>query len=209
MARIRTIKPDFFLDDEVAALNPLTRILFIGLWCLADKAGRLEDKPQKIKVQILPYDKYDVDKELDVLAEKGFILRYQVEGVKYIQVISFNKHQAVHGTERESIIPVCNGEITVKDHEECVGREGKGREGKGKILHGDAVTLKPVEYEKLVARYGEDRTAKAIEILDNYIMSKGKKYNSHYHTLLGWPMTQAGTALPQSDVDMFSMGAAQ
>ena len=132
MSRIRTIKPEYFLDDEIAQLHPLTRILFTGLWCLADKAGRLEDKPLKIKVQILPYDKHDVNAELDVLHDKGFILRYEVEGKKYIQIRTFTKHQRLHHTEKESDIPPYNGEITVKQPldvgENSVGKEGKGKE---------------------------------------------------------------------------------
>ena len=47
------------------------------------------------------------------------------------------------------------------------------------------------EFDKLIERYGEESTNKAIEILDQYVMSKGKKYNSHYHTILGWPVQQA------------------
>jgi hypothetical protein len=209
MARIRTIKPDFFLDDEVATLHPLTRILFIGLWCLADKSGRLEDKPQKIKVQILPYDKHDIDSELNILAKHGFIIRYTVESRKYIQVSSFSKHQRVHHTEKESEIPPCNGEISViepvSDGEYSVGRERKGKEGNGKIRHGDAVMLSKDEYEKLVERFGEQPTTKAIEILDQYVMSKGKKYSSHYHTILGWPMKQATSSQVQPDLEEWTM----
>ncbi len=203
MGRIRTIKPEFFLDDDLAKLHPLTRLLFIGLWCIADRDGRLEDKPQRIKVQILPYDKHDVEVELDILAKMGFIIRYSVEGFKYIQVSSFSKHQRVHHTEKESSIPPCNGEATVieplLDGEYSAGRERKGKEGNGKIKHGDSVMLHPDEYKKLVERFGESATAKGIEILDLYVMSKGKKYNSHYHTLLGWPIKQATELLNKPD----------
>ena len=209
MARIRSIKPDFFLDDEVAELHPLTRILFIGLWCLADKSGRLEDKPQKIKVQILPYDKHDINTELNVLAKYHFIIRYEVEGHKYIQVSSFTKHQRVHHTEKESDIPPYTGEITViepiTDGEYSVGRERKGKERKGKDKYGDAVMLSQDEYEKLTERFGEDPVKKAIEILDQYVMSKGKKYSSHYHTILGWPIKQATENSRQPALDEFAM----
>jgi hypothetical protein len=208
MARIRSIKPDFFLDDEVAGLHPLTRILFIGLWCLADKAGRLEDKPQKIKVQILPYDKHDIDSELNTLAKLRFIIRYESEGRRYIQVSSFMKHQRVHHTEKESDIPPCNGEITVIEPvqvgEYSVGKERKGKEGNGKCKHGDGVMLTPDEFKKLVERFGENTTTKAIELLDQYVMSKGKKYSSHYHTMLGWPIKQAMES-KQSDLSEWSM----
>lgn len=101
MARIRTIKPEFFLHEELTELSPLHRLLFIGLWCLADKKGRLEDRPKRIKVEILPWDDADVNAMLDDLQTGGFILRYEAEGLKLIQVIAFEKHQRITGKERE------------------------------------------------------------------------------------------------------------
>jgi len=69
-------------------------------------------------------------------------------------------------------------------------KESKGKESKGKIVHLDAVSLTDIEYKKLIAKYGRDPTDKSIEILNNAIMSKGYKYKSHYHTLIGWPMKE-------------------
>jgi uncharacterized protein YdaU (DUF1376 family) len=62
---------------------------------------------------------------------------------------------------------------------------------KEKIKHLDSVLLSEQEFEKLVVKYGHDTTMKAIEILNNGIMSKGYKYKSHYHTIIGWPMKEA------------------
>ena len=146
MARIRTIKPDFFLDEDVAALNPLTRLLYISLWCLADKAGRLEDRPQRIKIQSLPYDKIDVNAELDVLVERGFIIRYAADDMKLIEIRSFLKHQRPHNTEKESDLPPFSGEITVKQPlnnvYETTGKERKGKEHKDGSLNRTSRTLK-------------------------------------------------------------------
>ena len=55
----------------------------------------------------------------------------------------------------------------------------------------DSVLLTDPEYQKLITKYTKDLTDKAIEILNNAIMSKGYKYKSHYHTLIGWPMKEA------------------
>ena len=140
MSRIRTIKPDFFIDEDVARLKPLTRILFIGLWCLADKAGRLEDRPQRIKIQILPYDNVDIGAALDDLAMASFIFRYEADGQKLIQIRSFQQHQRPHSTEKESELPQYNGEITVKQPlnniEATVTKqqERKGKERKGTYI---------------------------------------------------------------------------
>ena len=107
MPRIRSIKPDFFTNDELAEVKPVGRLLFIGLWCMADKEGRLTDRPTRIKAQILPFDGTDVSKLLDGLQERGFIQRYEVDGERYIQVVNFAKHQRPHHREEESVLPPC------------------------------------------------------------------------------------------------------
>lgn len=105
MARIRSIKPGFFTNDQLAEVDPLGRILFAGLWCHADRAGRLEDRPRKIKAEVLPYDDCDVDGLLDTLARYGFIVRYEVAGVRLIQVVNFDKHQTPNIKEIASTLP--------------------------------------------------------------------------------------------------------
>jgi hypothetical protein len=105
--RARNIKPGFFKNDELAALDPLARILFAGLWCLADREGRLEDRPLRIKAEVLPYDSCDVDSLLSSLDDAGFILRYQADGERYIQITHFLKHQNPHAREQASEIPPC------------------------------------------------------------------------------------------------------
>lgn len=111
--RCRGIKPTFFTNEELSEIPMEARLLFIGLWCLADKRGRLEDRPKRIKVEIFPYDDVDCDNLLGYLDQYGFIKRYSVGGDKYIQVINFEKHQHPHHTEKDSVIPCFNGEITV------------------------------------------------------------------------------------------------
>ncbi|NLW90988.1 MAG: hypothetical protein GXY34_05245 [Syntrophomonadaceae bacterium] len=105
MARSRNIKPGFFINDRLAEIEPLGRILFAGLWCIADREGRLEDRPKKIKVAALPYDDCDVDSLLQDLNEAGFIVRYSCDGENYIQIANFLKHQNPHKNEAQSDIP--------------------------------------------------------------------------------------------------------
>ena len=112
MGRIRSIKPEFFFDEELAELPAQTRLFFIGLWNQADRRGRLEDRPSKLKAQILPYEKADADALLASLQPK-FLVRYEVEGRKYIFIKAFEKHQRPHHTEVESCIPAYGGEVTV------------------------------------------------------------------------------------------------
>lgn len=105
MARIRYIKPGFFTNDELADIKPLGRLLFIGLWCLADKEGRLHDRPKRIKAQVLPFDQCNIDRLLNDLLEHGFITRYRVKDEPYMEVTNFLKHQRPHHKEDASLIP--------------------------------------------------------------------------------------------------------
>lgn len=105
MARARNIKPGFFANDLLAEIEPLGRILFAGIWTIADRAGRLEDRVKKIKASCLPYDECDCDALLQELHKHGFILRYSVNGTAYIQVVKWDEHQNPHIKEAESTIP--------------------------------------------------------------------------------------------------------
>lgn len=105
MARMRTLKPGFFTNDLLCEIPPLGRIFFEGLWCNADREGRLSDRPKKLKVEILPYDKADAEEFLAALATRGFLIRYQVNGQRYIQIVNFLLHQNPHYKEPPSTIP--------------------------------------------------------------------------------------------------------
>ena len=103
--RARNIKPGFFKNEELAELPYEGRLLFIGLWCLADREGRLEDRPKRIKGELFSFDSVDVDKLLNQLASLNLIIRYEVGGLKYIEIPKFSTHQNPHYKENPSIIP--------------------------------------------------------------------------------------------------------
>lgn len=105
MARSRNIKPSFFTNEELAELPFSTRLLFIGLWTLADREGRLEDRPKRIKMALMPGDDVNVDKALEELRQAGFIDRYTVADQRLIQVVNFTKHQNPHHKEAHSTLP--------------------------------------------------------------------------------------------------------
>jgi hypothetical protein len=113
MARIRTVKPEFFTDEDLGELPPTVRLLFIAMWTEADKAGRLKDKPKTIKARCIPFDPIDIEKALRQLAASRFIIRYSSGGERYIQIRTWHEHQRPHHTERESTYPpVLEGEVT-------------------------------------------------------------------------------------------------
>ena len=115
MARSRNIKPGFFTNEDLVELDFATRLLFAGLWTVADKCGRLQDRPKKIKIDVFPADNLDIDAMLSALHNSGFIVRYQVDGCKFIQITNWHKHQNPHHTEKNSVIPPqSNVSLTVK-----------------------------------------------------------------------------------------------
>lgn len=122
--RARNIKPDFFRDYDLCTLDIYARVLFAGLWCLADREGRMEDCPPRIRADVFPYDNTDVEKLLESLAERGFIVRYTVEGDPrhYIQIKNFLKHQNPHKNEKPSEIQsVENSRVITGDNRVITG----------------------------------------------------------------------------------------
>lgn len=105
MARARNIKPGFLKNEELCEIDPLGRLLFAGLWMLADREGRLEDRPKRIKADCLPYDSCDIDELLWQLHERNFIIRYKVGESRFIQIPKFSDHQHPHANEIVSKIP--------------------------------------------------------------------------------------------------------
>lgn len=125
--RARNIKPGFFKNENLAELGMFERLLFIGLWCLADREGRVEDRPKRIKIELFPCDSCDVDQGLNSLASAGFIRRYAYDKYSIIEVCTFKDHQSPHGSEKDSVLPDCNGMITVNERKGNVVVTGKER----------------------------------------------------------------------------------
>ena len=113
MARARNIKPSFFLNEDIVELPCEARLLFIGMWTLADREGRLENRPKKIKMSLFPADDINVSEQLSNISKYGFIELYNVDGTDVIQITNFVKHQTPHGLEKDSELPDRNGTYTV------------------------------------------------------------------------------------------------
>jgi len=105
MARIRTIKPEFFTSESILSIEPLARLLFIGLWCESDRDGRLAWKPKTLKFRYLPADNVDMDDLTEQLVSEGMILIYSSDGHEYCWIPSFSNHQVINNRESKSVIP--------------------------------------------------------------------------------------------------------
>ena len=83
MARIRTIKPEFFTSDDICSLSPLARLLYIGIWCEADRDGQLVWAPRGLKRRYLPDDICDIDALCRELVDRG-VVRLYGDGLAYV-----------------------------------------------------------------------------------------------------------------------------
>jgi hypothetical protein len=105
MARTRNLKPSFFKNEFLAECEPMARLLFAGLWCLADCEGRMECRPLRIKAELFPYDNCDIRDLLGQLQAHGFIDIYEVDGVQLLEIPTFAEHQRCHPSEGSKSLP--------------------------------------------------------------------------------------------------------
>lgn len=135
MARIRTVKPEFFTSEDIVGLSAFSRLLYIAIWCEADKAGRLEWKPKTLKMRYFPADDIDITALCQELTSRGLVVPYG-DGLAHIP--TFGEHQHINPRETASKLPepprVNHASPRVPDASPRVsdaqgGREGKGKEG--------------------------------------------------------------------------------
>lgn len=132
MARIRSIKPEFWTDEKVVELSAFARLLFIGIWNFCDDDGRMTYSHKRLKMQIFPSDDVDCAALTREIEQQGMVHIYEVDGVEYLQVSQFFKHQKIDKRTASKLpIPPTNGESPRISPSHPDGREGKGMEGNG------------------------------------------------------------------------------
>lgn len=131
MARIRTIKPEFWTDERIVELSAFARLLFIGLWNFCDDDGRMVYSPKRIKLQIFPADDVQISElfgELRGKSEdfgvKSLVDIYGIGNTQYLQVSNFSKHQKVDKRTPSKVPPPPNS----AEFPRIVPTEGKGRD---------------------------------------------------------------------------------
>ena len=104
--RARNIKPGFFTNELLATSDPLYAWVYAGMWCMADREGRLEDRPRHIHLSINPGRAFEGTVEsLNWLIGNRFVRRYSVAGVGYLEILAFAKHQNPHANESPRFPP--------------------------------------------------------------------------------------------------------
>lgn len=133
MARIRTVKPEFWTDEKVVECSIAARLLFVGMFNFSDDNGNLVNSPKRIKMQVFPADIIDCEPLLNELMTHGLLTEYSVNNVSYLNIKGFNKHQKINRPSRTDIPKMEFHEDSMSNHGALTdGRdtEGKG-EGKG------------------------------------------------------------------------------
>lgn len=140
MARIRTIKPDFWTDEKVGECSVSARLLLIACLNFSDDHGGLDRSAKQLKAQAFPYDQIDCEPLVVELINVGILIEYEVDGKKYLHIKGFQKHQKVEKPARPRI-PIYEpsgsprgglGEESPSSSGSSLGREGKGREERGR-----------------------------------------------------------------------------
>jgi hypothetical protein len=97
MARIRTVKPEFWTDSKIVALTPLARLVYIGMWNFADDSGVIEDDPLEIKLRVAPTDDIDMAAVITELVISGRVKRATApDGTRVLVIPRFNEHQRIN-----------------------------------------------------------------------------------------------------------------
>ena len=108
MARIRSIKPDFFSSEQVVSVSPWARLLFQGLWVFGDDEGRGKASALELKAKIFPAESFPASKVesfLQELVRVDLVVLYTIAGVRYWAVPGFTKHQRINRPQESRIPP--------------------------------------------------------------------------------------------------------
>lgn len=128
MARIRTIKPDFWTDEKIVELPMEVRLFFIGSWNFADDNGNLQRSAKKLKMQIFPADAIDCEPLIQELLTHGLLTEYEVDGEKFLHIKGFKAHQVINRPSKTGL-PTLEEQDLFESLSESSLTEGKGREG--------------------------------------------------------------------------------
>lgn len=155
MARIRTIKPEFWTSEQVMDCEPVTRLLFIGLWNFVDDFGRAPIAPRTIKAQVMPGDNFtgeDIQAMLVQLQSIGLIKFYSADGKDFFEITGWSKHQKIDNPSKYKVCPTPTSDESQSiaipsDESPKIVLEGKGkgkRPGKEESIQPVAEATRPV-----------------------------------------------------------------
>lgn len=139
MARIRTVKPEFWTSEQVAECSTITRLLFIGMWNFCDDGGNHPASLKSLKMQVFPSDDIqlsEIGTMIDELVKNELITQYTVNNKDYWHVLGW-KHQKIEKPNYKHPEYIPTNSKPIDDHSANDSlpvdpvRESKGMQGKG------------------------------------------------------------------------------
>lgn len=125
MPRIRTMKPEFWSDEKLSLLDPLTRLVFLGLISMADDHGRLVDNLKLLDGQLFPNTDDSSREPLEILSRIGRVIRYRASsGQTIIQIANWDRHQKVTHPGKE-VLPPPDDAVLVQPPPEALVRSSR------------------------------------------------------------------------------------
>lgn len=168
MARIRTIKPEFWTNEKVMECKPLTRLLFIGMWNFADDYGRMPFAPMSIKARVFPNDPFtaaDIRDMLSELCSSDLLMIYSAGDKEYIEITGW-EHQKIDKRQVSKLPGPFEAGSDVKGGNSpnpadfprtpptpAAVMEGNGGEGKGKDMLASLAVRAPSRFEDFWKAY--------------------------------------------------------
>lgn len=191
MARIRTIKPEFFTSETIAALSTEARLTFIGLWTAADDHGRAVDNPRILKGALWPLDDdvtpTDVSLHIHSLAELGLVERYEADGRRYLLICGWDEHQRMNrkSSPKHPAPPNSTGLTADAVQEQCrltaIGAQEQGtgnrESSSSRAVHAHAAHDNETTKTKTRLSSSNDRAATALRLLAVRLARQGSAGN--------------------------------
>lgn len=176
MARIRSIKPEFWTSEQVMECSPNARLMFIGMWNFADDCGRLPCSPKSIKAQIFPSDDISLDSVrgmINELSSNGLLLIYSVEDKDYLQITGWNHQRIDKPQPAKYPAPFFDDSATIP-RTLPPDRKGEDRIGKEKIIRAASPSSEDFEsFKKVYPRRKGNYGWKAAERKFNSLVKTG------------------------------------
>jgi len=162
--RIRSIRPEFWSSEDIAALDWPTRLIFIGLWSYVDDNGVGRDNERLIKADLFPLEDdphgalMQVTGALKTLNSRDLITRYEVDGRRFLHITTWERHQKINRpSEGRYPLPTC-GNVVIHDTltessvsppaKAPLGEGEKGRRGEGeKVVARKRATQRPDDWK--------------------------------------------------------------
>lgn len=163
MSRIRTIKPEFPHSESMGAVSREARLCFIMLWTLADDSGRLRGNSRMLASLLYPYDDDApemIEAWLSELECQNCIVRYEVNGSKYLEVCNWLTHQKIDKPSRSKLPGIDEGSRILANPREC-SSEDQDQDQDHNIVPTELVDLPsttradPIPYKSIIEAYNE------------------------------------------------------